>query len=110
MLTFDLTQSNVYSFPISKKDISYDINGDIFWCHPNATIKQVPSDLFLTLLEENIFYVLMRNEKSTGYRKYKCEILEYQLNNRGLIFQFSKVDFEKNEMRRLKIKNLLSVL
>ena len=110
MLIFDLTQYNVFSFPISNKDISYDDKGDIFWCKNYSTIKKVPTDLFLIMLKEKMFYVLMSNEKSTGYRKYKCEIIECSLTNRNIKFLFQKIDFEKNEIRKLKIKNLLNTI
>lgn len=110
MLIFDLTQYEVYSFPILNKNVYYDHNADIIWCHKTSYMKHLPIDLYTSIAYQKTFYVLMSNEKTPGYRKYQCEVIETNIENKEIVFNFKKVDFNKNEIRKLKIKNLLGVL
>ena len=110
MLIFDLSNCDTYSFPIKKENISYGCDGSVFWSHKISYMKQLPISLYNAITQQQIFYILMSNEKISGYRKYRCDVIENNMITKEIIFNFKKVDFNKNELRKLKIKNLLEVL
>ena len=110
MLKFDLTSYDIFKFPISSKNIDYDLNGDVFSCNHIVNMSYIPQEMFVRVVNDGSFIVLMRNEIKPGYRKYECDVEDFRIDTRSVSFIFHLVEIEKNEYRKLKIKNIMSVL